>query len=204
MLASYHSIIIMVDATHFHSESCYAFLAIPIKHATRKLKNTHFKWLKNFFSFDGTNFKSEASSQFSHYYALALGSYRNSPFVTGENSGTNGLKTEILDYQAGEWKQAAEFPFSNLNRCVQVNYKSFTCNSIFSISCYTTASTDESVYIIGGYTNGSPSYISTIAEYKDGDWKNVGNLRQGRHRHGAITSGPTTMVVGGYPNGGSS
>ena len=69
---------------------------------------------------------------------------------------------------------------------------------------YATASTDESVFIIGGYTAGSPSYISTIAEYKDGNWKNVGNLAQARYAHGAITSGSITMVAGGVSNDGSS
>ena len=71
---------------------------------------------------------------------------------------------------------------------------------IFRISAYATASTDESVLIIGGYTGGSPSRISTIAEYKDGNWKNVGNLAQARYGHGAITSGSVTMVAGGYSN----
>ena len=71
---------------------------------------------------------------------------------------------------------------------------------IFRISYYATASTDESVYIIGGYTDGSPDRISTIAEYKDGNWKTeIGNLAQARRMHSAITSGSTTMVVGGYP-----
>ena len=76
----------------------------------------HLNSLNNFFSFDGTNFKSEASSKFPHLYVLALGSYQNSPFVTGHNSNTDGLKTEILDYEAGEWRQAADFPFSNGNQ----------------------------------------------------------------------------------------
>ena len=61
-------------------------------------------------------------------------------------------------------------------------------------------SADDGVYIIGGYVNGSQRYTSTIAEYKDGDWKNVCNLAQARHSHGAIMSGLTTMIVGGYPN----
>ena len=74
----------------------------------------------------------------------------------------------------------------------------------FRISWYATASTSESVLIIGGFTNGSPSYLSTIAEYKNGSWKNVENLAQARHGHGAITSGSITMVVGGYPIGGGS
>ena len=69
---------------------------------------------------------------------------------------------------------------------------------------YATASTSESVLIIGGDTG--TSYTSTIAEYKDGIWKNIGNLMQARYGHGAIsdTSGSITMVVGGYPNRGSS
>ena len=76
----------------------------------------HFKSLENFFfSFDGTNFNSEVSSQFPHRDVLALGSYRNSPFVTGHSS---GLNTEILDYEAGQWKQAADYPFSNGDRYV--------------------------------------------------------------------------------------
>ena len=75
-----------------------------------------FMKLQKIFSFDGTNFKTEASSQFPHLNVFALGSYRKSPFVTGQNSSTNGLKTEILDYQAGEWKQSTDYPFSNGNQ----------------------------------------------------------------------------------------
>ena len=53
---------------------------------------------------------------------LALGSYRNSPFVTGHHTKNklNGLKTEILAYEAGEWNQALDYPFSNGNRYVQL------------------------------------------------------------------------------------
>ena len=67
----------------------------------------------------------------------------------------------------------------------------------FRISWYATASTTESVLIIGGWTNGSPNFSSTIAEYKNGSWKILGNLAQARYGHGAITSGSITMVVGG-------
>ena len=67
-----------------------------------------------FFSFDGTNFKTEPSSQYPHWDVRALGNYRNSPFVTGDDgSGDSyGLKTEILDYEAGEWNQAEDYPFA--------------------------------------------------------------------------------------------
>ena len=74
---------------------------------------------------------------------------------------------------------------------------------IFRISTYATASTSDSVLIIGGFTNGSPSKTSTIAEYKDGNWRNVGKLAQARQSHGAIASGSVTMVVGGDPISGS-
>ena len=73
----------------------------------------------------------------------------------------------------------------------------------FRIVNYATASTVDSVYIIGGMTNGSQVYTSIIAEYKDGYWKHVGDLVQARGSHGAITSGFSTMVVGGYSNSGT-
>ena len=74
-----------------------------------------FKYLIPFLalSFNGETFKTEASSKFPHYDVCALGSYRNSPFVTGQNSRTNGLKTEILNYELAEWEQAGDYPFSN-------------------------------------------------------------------------------------------
>ena len=53
---------------------------------------------------------------------MALGSYRNSPFVTGQNSATNGLKTEILNYSLGEWVQVDDYPFSNGNRYVSKDF----------------------------------------------------------------------------------
>ena len=76
--------------------------------------------------------------------------------------------------------------------------------SIFRIVEYATASTEESVLIMGGNTGVQPYRTSTIAQYKDGSWKNIGNLAQARQTHGAITSASVTMVVGGVPNSGSS
>ena len=67
---------------------------------------------------------------------------------------------------------------------------------IFRISSYATASTEESVYIIGGWT-GTGGRTPIIAEYKNDQWYNVGSLKQSRHAHGAITSGSLTMVIGG-------
>ena len=71
-----------------------------------------------FFSFDGETFKTEASTKFLHQNVMALGSYRNSPFVTGHGSSTNGLKTEILNYKSGTWEEGIEYPFSNGNRYI--------------------------------------------------------------------------------------
>ena len=61
---------------------------------------------------------------FPHFRNRALGSYRNSPFVTGSHYFTNsfdfiekyqesGLKTEILDVIARKWIRAKDYPFSN-------------------------------------------------------------------------------------------
>ena len=67
------------------------------------------------------------------------------------------------------------------------------------IGYYATTSTEESVYIIGGFTLDSSTGYKTpiIAEYKNDVWYNVGSLNQSRHAHGAITSGSLTMVIGG-------
>ena len=71
--------------------------------------------------------------------------------------------------------------------------------TLLRISYYATASSKESVYIIGGNTAvGSENYSTTIiAEYKNDEWYNVGNLKQSRYAHGAITSGALTMIIGG-------
>merc|ERR1712176_681554 len=139
-------------------------------------------------SFDGATTKPETSSIFPHKTVRALGNYKNSPFVTGHSSSSSGygLKTEILNYSTSTWVHADDYPFSNTNE----------------IAFYATASTDESVFIIGGHTEGwSKGWgrSSIIAEYKDGSWKNVGNLAQARNTHSAINFGSAIMVVGGYP-----
>ena len=153
------------------------------------------------FRFDGINFKKEASSLFPHLNVWALGFYKNSPFVTGQDSSINGLKTEILDYAAGKWVGAPDFPFSNGDRLVI--YITLDILSMLRISCYATASTDESVFIIGGYTKGSPDVTSRIAEYKNGKWIDGGNLAQARYGHGAITSESKTVIIGGTHNEGT-
>ena len=61
---------------------------------------------------------------------------------------------------------------------------------------YSTAATDEAAYIIGGTQD--TSYSPTIAEFKNDQWRKLGDLKTGRDRHGSISIGHQTMIVGGY------
>ena len=75
---------------------------------------------------------------------------------------------------------------------------------------YSTASTDEAVYIIGGDQNSDSielSYLSaakwshlssSVAIFKNDVWKRLGDLTQARHLHGSISINQQIMVVGGY------
>lgn len=64
---------------------------------------------------------------------------------------------------------------------------------------YSTAQISDAAYVIGGwYTE------NVVAEFKNGEWRKLSNLNQGRSRHGSITIGSKTMVIGGaddWPNG---
>ena len=66
--------------------------------------------------------KRDASSQFCHYNVLALGSYRESPFVTVNDALSERLKAEIHNIGTEKREQVADFPFSNGDRWV---YKIF-------------------------------------------------------------------------------
>ena len=57
---------------------------------------------------------------------------------------------------------------------------------------YSTASTLEAAYIIGGYDT-----QDLIAEFKNDAWRQLGTLAKGRYGHGSITLGAETMVIGG-------
>ena len=114
---------------------CFVFHTLVSKNVIRKFiiyctiitRNCYaFTWLTSpLFRFDGTSFKTEASSTFPHHYVTSLGSYRKSPFVTGHEAwsdgypdstnSTNSVKTEILDYSLGRWEQVADYPFSDGN-----------------------------------------------------------------------------------------
>ena len=60
------------------------------------------------------------------------------------------------------------------------------------VSEYSTASSPDSAYIIGGkYTR------NLVAEFRNDQWAQLEDLIEGRYWHGSITVGTQTMVVGG-------
>ena len=62
-------------------------------------------------------------------------------------------------------------------------------------------STDDGVLVIGGSMEGpwtgGPYATATVAEYKDGNWSNIGNLSRSRHNHRAFKSGSEIMIISG-------
>ena len=129
MLANCLSILLLVDVIPFHLELCFVLPLKPVKNVIREFK-LKLNWPhQNYFcSFNGETLKAEASSNFPHRGVYAVGSYRNSPFVTGSSSFTNGLKTEILNYGSGEWEQAGDYPFTNGNRYLSNDFMEITWN----------------------------------------------------------------------------
>ena len=67
------------------------------------------------------------------------------------------------------------------------------------ISYYSAASSPDAAYIISGYQD--ESYSKTIAEFKNNQWRKLGDLTQGRQYHGSISVGLRTMILGGWSNG---
>ena len=69
---------------------------------------------------------------------------------------------------------------------------------IFSrINGYSTASTSEAAYIIGGYYT-----KDIIAQFKDDSWRQMGTLAKGRGWHGSIELGNDIMIIGGHSSDG--
>ena len=65
-----------------------------------------------------------------------------------------------------------------------------------SIAFYSTVSTSDAAYIIGGeYT------AKIIAEFKNNIWRQMGTLAKGRDSHGSISLNDEFMVIGGNING---
>ena len=71
---------------------------------------------------------------------------------------------------------------------------------ILRISNYATASTDSAAYIIGG-TVGRES-ISTIAQFKNNQWLEIGGLKERKDELSAIFHDGEYLIVGGYADGG--
>ena len=65
------------------------------------------------------------------------------------------------------------------------------------ISRYSTASTSEAAYIIGGFWT-----EDIIAEFRSNSWRQMGTLAKGRYGHGSITLNGETMVIGGITTDG--
>ena len=79
-------------------------------------------------------------------------------------------------------------------------------NDIFSRICrYSTTSTADAAYIIGGQTTDylGVIYVPVVAEYKNDGWSKAGELLKGRYAHGSIVNGFETMIIGGYVSRGS-
>ena len=75
----------------------------------------------------------------------------------------------------------------------------------YRICRYSTISTADAAYIIGGQTTDylGVIYVSVVAEYKNDVWSKAGELLKGRYAHGSIVNGLETMVIGGYVSRGS-
>ena len=66
----------------------------------------------------------------------------------------------------------------------------------FSIAYYTSVSTNENVFIIGGW--GPDKDQSTIAKYSTSGWSHIGSLLHTRDEHGSILIGDLVMILGGW------
>ena len=62
-----------------------------------------------------------------------------------------------------------------------------------SIIEYSTASTADAAYIIGGRDT-----MNIIAQYKNDSWRRIGTLAKRRKLSGAIALEDEIMVIGGY------
>ena len=68
-------------------------------------------------------------------------------------------------------------------------------NKTFSrIYGYSTASTEDAAFIIGGDDGSS---YNTVAEFRNNQWRKLGSLNKDRRFHGSITVEQETMIIGG-------
>ena len=62
---------------------------------------------------------------------------------------------------------------------------------------YSTTSTDDAAFIIGGI-----DVYNAVAEFRNNQWRKIGSLTKGRVYHGSIKVGQETMVIGGNSSDG--
>ena len=79
------------------------------------------------------------------------------------------------------------------SKCHYNQYQNTSTIYLRAISHYSTASTSDAAYIIGGF------YTSSIvAEFKDNQWRQLDNLNRPRMFHASLSVGDQTIIVGGY------
>ena len=77
-----------------------------------------------------------------------------------------------------------------MNQIIEI----FHCSYIFG---YSTASTPDAAYIIGGGTT-----MGIVAEFKEGQWSQLASLNKGRYHHGSLSVGDQTIIIGGFAESG--
>ena len=65
----------------------------------------------------------------------------------------------------------------------------------FRLSNYGTASTENAVFIFGGW-NGD-DFLSEITKFEADEWNKAGELHQARGYHSVISLGSSKMIIGG-------
>ena len=169
-------------AIHFliqHPECCSASTTITPKNVTRKRLFFAGSFNQEFSRFDGRSFEQIGSTKVSHQDTLGLANYRGEALTVSCYSGVNCQdRTEILNMDSMRWINAQDYPYNLFG---------------FGLYQYSTASTAEAAYIIGG----GPRWSQTITEFKYDQWRKIGELFQGRMSHGSITLGAHTLIIGG-------
>ena len=87
-----------------------------------------------------------------------------------------------------------------LSKLIYFQFSKNLKNNNFSIYLYSTASTEDAVYIIGGWSSIDGTYggsLQTIAEFKNGRWSIIGQMRKPRSFHGSISFGQKTLIFEG-------
>ena len=138
------------------------------------------------FSFDGMSFETTESSKHSHRLVYGLANYKGKALTTGCNDPGDQpsclKKTELMDMSTFKWSDGPDL-FNQFR--MDLNF-----NGVFA---YSTISTVDAIYIIGGYR--PISHI--IVEFKNGRWNRMRNLNRPRDSHGSISVDGLTMIIGG-------